>query len=1152
MTRLVTAASPSPGKSLDDLHARLVNESGSSQQGAFDQLMRADQLWWKRCREAVSADPAWLSTEQARFFREFINGFASLGDGAVADPAFVVAEALVPGVMQRPDGARALRDLTRSWYDCGLLVIERPPGAGLHSDRALSAAAGHLRDRLTALFRLLPQAGNDHGDMDGSRDDLDQWGAARTMVALTALLLAGLEPRRWPVVRVPIVFASDAPVGNGHEPGVAGILELQEFPSGPEGLFPDPRTMIGARSIGPEFAISLTHAWRATPWPGTGRCVLWRILLPDDPARVPRINGGSLGAPFAVGLRELFRRPVSRRPGMPWWRSLRATFLGLRPNAAVTGALNGTERLLRVGGLDEKLHVAHRKRWRLVAPKRNCEHIVSEADRKLVDCADTIREAERYARRWRVERLLTAAVVAVAVALSGVLVSSYETSASDRLQSASRLAAVSGTLLNTNVDLAQLFAVDAYRQNPDPQTRGALFRAVTSTPHLVRSLQADGQVSATGTSTDGRTVVAGTQTGSVVTWTLTGDGRPIREASRLKMSGAISGVAIAATAGTLAAMTATDVRIWSNEPTAGALSMPSGQYPAAVGVSPSGRFVVVATSAKGYEAPPELVVLDRATGRSTRVVLTDFGAPPSSIAFTDETQVVIFDGSYGTWQRLSLPALARVAGSTLEFGTHDYGSAISADGRYLSYTNGADLLPLWTTDGAPSFDDFSRTAQIHGEYPVALAVSNNATSIAQAITGTIYVSRSVPRGQAAPAPVTLTGGGPVTRDSLAFLGTSGDDLVSASGSLVNLWSITQLSRIARGADATIPASCDACSGPEIGLQPHGSGIAVVSGEDMSLDVWTADLGEQSKVEPPLAQPIYSPPLWAPRGNRVIVVDPQDDSAMILSATVGLPLVGSWPPLPNPLHLSDPAALLRLDPTGRRVIEVASSGTVKVRDASSGRLLRQVSGPRDMSRTADGSAGLPQGSVAVDPQASHAAVLDSAGQPAVKVFVTDIATGHVAVLDEPDAVGITYAGTDLLVQRRSGALDRWATDGSGRLGAIQGTGDTSVGPVSNGDTVVENTSDGSAQVIDYPSGYSLGALTLPAGIKATSTGIAFSFDGKTLVTATEAYGTGQVVEWQMDAGAWTKVACDAAGHDLTPAQWTQYVDASPPTSLRCGG
>jgi hypothetical protein len=63
---------------------------------------------------------------------------------------------------------------------------------------------------------------------------------------------------------------------------------------------------------------------------------------------------------------------------------------------------------------------------------------------------------------------------------------------------------VSGTLLSTNVDLAQLFAVEAYRENPDTETRAALFRAVTASPHLVRSLQADGQISATATAADGR------------------------------------------------------------------------------------------------------------------------------------------------------------------------------------------------------------------------------------------------------------------------------------------------------------------------------------------------------------------------------------------------------------------------------------------------------------------------------------------------------------------------------------------------------------------------------------------------------------------------------------------------------------------------
>jgi WD40 repeat protein len=245
--------------------------------------------------------------------------------------------------------------------------------------------------------------------------------------------------------------------------------------------------------------------------------------------------------------------------------------------------------------------------------------------------------------------------------------------------------------------------------------------------------------------------------------------------------------------------------------------------------------------------------------------------------------------------------------------------------------------------------------------------------------------------------------------------------------------------------------------------------------------------------------------------------------------------------------------------GQEVLEVHSSGTVKVRDSVTGVVVHQVDGPRDLSPTADSQSSLPQSYVTADAKATYTALLeiaDNAG-PA-KIYVISIDTGNTRTIDEGEVAGIAYMGEILLVQRKSGDLETWTTDGSARLASIPGTPNMAVGPVTDGShTVAEITEGGSAQIIDYPSGVTIGTLALPKGNKSTSTGLAFSNDGDDLVTATEANGVdptnvdaGELVDWKMSANSWIHIACVSAGHDLTPDQWSAYMRTSPPREMRC--
>jgi hypothetical protein len=116
----------------------------------------------------------------------------------------------------------------------------------------------------------------------------------------------------------------------------------------------------------------------------------------------------------------------------------------------------------------------------------------------------------------RVTATLTALLLAAVVA-SIVPVDQRNAARTEaRIATARELAALSTTLLDTHLDVAQLLAAAAYRTDRDPQTENALLRAAAASPYLVRFLQARATVTALASSSDGKSLVAGTIDGHLV------------------------------------------------------------------------------------------------------------------------------------------------------------------------------------------------------------------------------------------------------------------------------------------------------------------------------------------------------------------------------------------------------------------------------------------------------------------------------------------------------------------------------------------------------------------------------------------------------------------------------------------------------------
>ena len=135
---------------------------------------------------------------------------------------------------------------------------------------------------------------------------------------------------------------------------------------------------------------------------------------------------------------------------------------------------------------------------------------------------------------------------------------------------------------------------------------------------------------------------------------------------------------------------------------------------------------------------------------------------------SDRTSVALDD--IGTVQRIDLQARTTSAPENgVNMGAHDYATAVSANGRYFGFTNGASSVPVWYSEKPQDSDRPDLVAQTPGLYPDALAVASDGTLAATADSGTISVSplRS-PTADTASPERSLFGVGSVNSNGLAL------------------------------------------------------------------------------------------------------------------------------------------------------------------------------------------------------------------------------------------------------------------------------------------------------------------------------------------------------------------------------------------------
>ena len=1030
--------------------------------------------------------------EVAEAFRmeQYWPGERGAGENESGGPRISAAWAVLDVVYAVQDEARAqdwLSDAQARWHRACVL-----PGGSVPLPVEASGAAG-----MQPVGRILGALMNDPAV-----------GYARLMLQV----LSGTLPSCSDRVHVAAVFG-------GPEDGAHGKLTLAIQPGGPPGLYPDPRSM-AFLAADEGFAESLSLAWQTAPEEIRNRCVVWDVSDDERPVRV--LGGGSLGAAFGVGLDELAHaiRPLGA-----------ARVRRLDPRCAVTGRLDRDGHLLPVGDYEPKFRAARRQRWRMVVPKNDPEAIKHPDIPVRVDYAPDLRTAIRKSRLLRLRPhgiiVMTVALIVAATMTAAAIVAHHDADTVHARQVAAQLAGNSGRLLSTNLPVAQLLAVEAYHLDQDPQTLTALFQAVTFSPALVRYLQAGSPVSAISGSSDGRSVAAGTSDGQVVRWNLTGG----PGATIASLDGAITAVALNADGTVVAAATTSKVTVWTTAGGARQVLLPGHGSIRAIAVSPSGRYVAVVNN--------YVTLLDRKKN-TARVAATVSSA--YAVGIPSNTRLVIAAGG-GPWQVLSLPGLANVLGpTTLSTGVHQVVQALSANGRFVGYSNGSATIPLWHT--ASRSTQPALTGLSHGSDPQALSISPDGKRIAVADGGTIYVSDTSHRTPNSTSQLSLPGNSSTT--AVQFLGDD-EHLLSATGSSLALWDLNHPGRIGTRIQVKAPYVCEACPPPQTDVSPNGRLAATLAGNPSTLYVHDLSPGG-SQYSFPGGPPVsYQLLGWDSRSSKIFFMSADGHTLEAAQVGNGIRIVER-----RRIPISD-YEILAFSQAGKQLIEISNSGSIQIVPlVGTG---REVTIPSP--NHPDGYSLIES---MVDPTSSYLTEqFESDKAVDVDVRLIDLKTGHVRDLGSGNVPGSTFSGGYLLVQRANADIEAWDAAGTAMRYLIRedqsympNSASAQTSPVAVGSFLVQERSDGTLAVTQLNSGALLGELPAPSSLPLLKTGL--STDGADqLVSVMEgppASDEGTLVRWDLSPQSWTRDACVTAGRSLTSADWQQYATGPLPAFRAC--
>lgn len=694
-----------------------------------------------------------------------------------------------------------------------------------------------------------------------------------------------------------------------------------------------------------------------------------------------------------------------------------------------------------------------------------------------------------------------------------------------RIATSRQLAALSGSLLGTHLDVAQLLAIASYQTDQNPQTRAALMQAGAASPQLVRYVQAGAPVTALGSSADGSTLVAGTSDGQLMRINPV-TGRTIR--LRVAHS-AITALSVSTDGGMVAALAGASVLTWAAG-SARAVPVPGVKAPSDVATSPSGKLVGVL---QGAGTPSASLLVREADGTERKV------AVPSDllqVRFPSETSVIALN-SGGPWQRMNSQTLHTTAASTF-FGAPagDYVAASSPDGSHVGYTKSGGIY-VWPTSGATGGNILSGSAPDEPASALAIRADGGAAAVAQ--SGTVYVVSltSSPAGPANPGqnPEQLTGLGDT--DQVTFVGHTGR-LASAAGSTIALWNTAQDSRLSTPTGFAVPFASNAAPPPVLLTSTAGGWLSLVDGN--GTGAWLLH-GARWHAQPAGQSASWAVPIRD--GDKPLLIGTTSEKVALADASGQV--LHSW--ASSTAESGEPVAAGMMPDS--QVAVVNSDGSVQVL-ATSSTTARQLIRGSATYVSAQTAAVSPDGSAAVIAGSGL-----SVPSETVPVRYVDLRTGNARLVGNGGANGVIFTPENLVIQRTTGSLEVWDLSGRKLLrtlpGAGAGAGALAVSP--DGQLLARLRQDGTVSIIDFATGDILANFSLPkptdssAADPWTGTAMQFTADGRYLLTATEG---GQMIQWNVAPEDLERGICVSVGRSLTPAEWRQYVHTTPPARLPC--
>jgi WD40 repeat protein len=758
----------------------------------------------------------------------------------------------------------------------------------------------------------------------------------------------------------------------------------------------------------------------------------------------------------------------------------------------------------------------------------------------------------RRTLRWAGSAIGTLSLLLVAALVLSIVavVQKRHADAQARIALSRQLASTSTTLLSTNPRASMLVAVSAYRTDANPQTLAALMRADTENPRLVRYFSAGTPVTELTGSGDGKTLVAGLSDGRVVRWGL-GDSQPT---TVIKLSSAIASLGVSGDASVIAAADKSTAELWHSGQNAVPLKVPAGQSANAVTVSPSGKIAVVnGYIPRAFEGEQSSTVFDVATV-SRRAVHPSAGSEIliAYLVASSDDDLLIFDDAYGRWQRRRISDWALTGSGSVDLGTHQKAGEPSANGEFVSATNGATSIPVWRLNSPPASD--STPSDLMAQAPItgggdSLALSEDGTTLAIADAGSIYVAPITPgnafdtAGPMRASAVQLPGAGTIgSVGLLRFLG-DGSHLVSATGDQIALWDLHQIDRLARTTTSVLESNpCNACAGTQVGVSPDDKHAALMATSAVAIQPLPGVVGLPHRLRNVCdSGPLVGGevggcgiPLWRKDGRLIIVTgqSAQDTS------TGGS---GAVRVLTVPSGKGVMAAGLAADE--RTVVAVDSNGSIFRLDTETGQARETISGPPPLK---DGLQNLQDASV------------DATADLVVTVQTTDSDNlqGSVSLVDlrnhrtigsiaGDDFVSARFAGPLLLVQRKSGNLEVWDERARAMLRVIGGDRSYFYPPVGDrrGQLVARLRGENAIELFDLTTGASVDSIpSFPGSVK---TGYTFSLDGALLVTDIARESGGDIlVSRDLSAKGLLAAACAASGSKLSSQEWQALVGMDP--------